>query len=112
MVSDLSQYREVGVGKLGGTMVVDSSDPPNPFTDRDIAHVRPAQDAGDSVPDIGHRGCRLCGPSRAPEEELDLDTLEDLARVTRQGARSGVGYAAEDAVLHETRERRIVLRPW
>jgi hypothetical protein len=34
-----------------------------------------------------------------------------VSTVTRQRARSGVGYA-EDVVLHETKERRIMLRPW
>ncbi len=43
----------------------------------------------------------------------DLDD-PDVTRITRQKARSGVGYAADDVVLHENKRerRRIVLRPW
>ncbi len=38
----------------------------------------------------------------------------DVTSIARQRARSGVGYAAEDVVLHENKRegRRTVLRPW
>jgi hypothetical protein len=52
---------------------------------------------------------------RLPPYRLAMSQKEPppISTVTRQRARSGVGYA-EDVVLHETKtsERRIVLRPW
>jgi hypothetical protein len=35
-----------------------------------------------------------------------------VSSVTRQTARSGVGYATKDVELHATTRRRILLRPW
>jgi hypothetical protein len=35
-----------------------------------------------------------------------------ITSITRQTARSGVGYAVEDVVLHATSRRQILLRPW
>jgi Domain of unknown function (DUF4263) len=40
------------------------------------------------------------------------DSTEDVASVTRRRARSGVGYATTDVIVHETRNRRILFRPW
>jgi antiviral defense system Shedu protein SduA len=40
------------------------------------------------------------------------DSTKDVANVTRRRARSGVGYATADVTVHETRSRRILLRPW
>jgi hypothetical protein len=40
------------------------------------------------------------------------DPDQEVTHVKRRQARSGVGYATEDEVLHESRNRRIVLRPW
>lgn len=40
------------------------------------------------------------------------DLEQEVTHVKRRQGRSGVGYATADAVLHESRNRRIVLRPW
>lgn len=50
-LSALSQYRNIGTGRLGGHVVISSSDPPNPFTDRDMAQLVRAQLRAGTVPE-------------------------------------------------------------
>jgi hypothetical protein len=40
------------------------------------------------------------------------DHDQEITHVKRRQARSGVGYATADEVIHGSRNRRIVLRPW